>query len=184
MVTSTYGEGHTLQLDHGWDNIPGATVAGYQYLPEFIYNQLYCIAAIPYPEDLQLVHVTRASLIAYTSRKKGTLAVVDFVEKFGANPVGIYKRIDEMDARYGYASQMYLAGEYGEAGDILFDLLGQFTEVEDDLMEARDRAFLWIYFAEWSGVTATGTLCGVALWSLMIRRRLYRHVGTTRPGRS
>jgi len=181
MVTSTYGEGHTLQLDQGWDNIPGATVSGYQYLPEFIYNQLYYIAGISYPEDLQLVHVTRGSLIAYHNRKQGTLAVVDFIEKFGANPAKIYERIEQMDARYGNATEIYLEGEYEEAGDTLYGLLEEFTEVEDDLMEIRDRAFLWIYFIEWSSVTAAGAFCGVALWSLMIRRRLYRYVGTTRP---
>lgn len=182
MVTSTYGEGRTLQLDHGWDNIPDPTRASYDYLPEFIYNHVYCIAGIPYPEDLQLVHITRTSLLAYPDRKRGTLAVVEFVERFGADLSRVNRRLDTMDSDYGQAADLYLEGEYEASNEILASLLEQFTEVEADLMDAKDRAFLWIYLAEWASVAGVATLGGFALWTLMVRRRLYREVGTTRAG--
>jgi len=180
MVTSTFGEGHTLQLDHGWDNIPGEIRLSYEYLPDYIFNQIFSIGGLPLPEDLNLVHVTRASLISYSDRKRATLAVIEFVERFGADPTAAAELLDSMDRDYDRASRLYLEGEYQEAGDMLFELLDQFTDLEMDLLEAKDRAFFWIYLAEWLGVLGTGIICAVALWTLMIRRSMYREVSTTR----
>jgi len=180
LVTSTYGEGHTLQLDHGWDNIPGDTRLKYKYLQDYIFNQVFCIAGVPYPEDLDLVHVTRASLAAYAQRKKATLSVIEFVEKFGANPSGVGKILENLDSRYARATGLYLSGNYDEAGDELLRLLDEFSKVDSELMAAKDRAFFWIYIVEWTSVLGVGTLCAVLLWSLMVRRSLYRSITTTR----
>ena len=180
MVTSTYGKGHSLQLDHGWDNIPGETRTKYEYLPDYIFNHIFCIAGIPYPEDLEVVHITRASFVAYSDRKKATLAVLEFVERFGANPYEVAERLDMMDSRHSLASQLYLAGEYEEAGDELFHLLDEFTDIETDLMEAKDRALFWIYLSEWAVVVGVSAFCGVALWTLMVKRKLYKSAGLTK----
>ena len=179
MVTSTFGEGHTLQLDHGWDNIPGEIRLTYEYLPDYIFNHIFSIGGIPFPEDLNLVHVTRASFVSYSDRKRGTLAVIEFVEKFGGDPTGVNERLDSMDDRHAQASRLYLEGDYDGAGTLLFELLDEFTDLENELLQAKDRAFFWIYLAEWAGVLGVGILCGVTLWTLMIRRRLYREVATT-----
>jgi hypothetical protein len=179
MVTSTYGEGNTLQLDHGWDNIPGEIRLTYEYLPDYIFNQIFSIAGIPFPEDLLTVHATRASLLAYSDRKRGSIAVIEFVERFGADYSRVEEHLNSMDERYDEASVLYLNGEYERAGDLLFELLDEFTDVESELIEAKDRAFLWIYIAEWTSVLGVGIICGVSLWTLMVRRRLFRDVDTT-----
>jgi hypothetical protein len=36
---------------------------------------------------------------------------------------------------------------------------------------------------EWSSVTSMGLLAGILVWVLMVRRRFYREVGTTRGSR-
>lgn len=179
MVTSTYGEGNTLQLDHGWDNIPGEIRLTYEYLPDYIFNQIFSIGGIPFPEDLIAVHATRASLLAYSDRKRGTIAVIEFVERFGADYSRVEEHLNSMDERYEEASRLYLDGEYERAGDLLFELLDEFTDVESELVEAKERAFLWIYIAEWTSVLGVGIVCGVSLWTLMVRRRLFRDVDTT-----
>lgn len=105
--------------------------------------------------------------------------MIEFVERFGADPSKVGERLDSLDERHDQASRLYLEGEYQAAGDLLFELLDEFTELETDLLEAKDRAFFWIYLAEWTGVLGVGILCGVILWTLMVRRRLYREVQTT-----
>jgi len=40
----------------------------------------------------------------------------------------------------------------------------------------------WIFVTEWLVVSATGLICGFAVWTLMIKRRLYREVKVTRGG--
>ena len=44
----------------------------------------------------------------------------------------------------------------------------------------KQRALFWIYLTEWLAVTAVLLLSGFVLWTLMIRRRLYGEVRSTR----
>jgi hypothetical protein len=50
----------------------------------------------------------------------------------------------------------------------------------EEAVNAKDRALLWVYIIEWLTVLGTSAIVGTILWSLMIRRRLYRQVATTR----
>jgi len=180
MVTSRYGKGRTLQLDHGWDNIPGSTAIEYRYMPDYIFNQVLCIADVPYPKDLETVHVVRDMFIQYEYREKATLAVLEFVERFGANPMKVERRLDSMKVGYRDASSKYLKEDYDGAETRLKELFSEFSVIEEDLMRAKDRALLWIYIVEWTAVSGVSLLCGFLLWSLMVRRRLYKQVSTTR----
>ncbi len=180
MVTSTYGKGHTLQLGHGWDNIPYEARLYYAYLPDFIFNQVLCIADLPYPQDMDLVHTVRKLFIDYEDRKSVTLGFLGFVEEFAINPYRIERRLASVEASRKEAAGDYLAGNYDEARDILRSLLDEFAGIDQDLIRAKDRAFLWIYLVEWASVLGTSMVCAYALWFLMIRRRLYREVESTR----
>jgi len=179
MVTSKYGAGVTLQLGHGWDNVP-LTQTQYPYLPDYVYNCIFCIASLPYPEDFELVHTVRMLLLSYQDRIKITLSVVDFADMMGANTEKIEEDIDALEARYRDTSLIYFQGDYEKAKDELTDLMKAFSAIEVDLMRAKDRALAWIYAVEWCSVFGVSLLCGSVLWSLMVRKRLYREVGTTR----
>ncbi len=180
MVTSTYGEGHTLQLGHGWDNIPDPPRVNYGYLMDFIFNQVFYIADLAYPEDLQLVHALRTLFVSYDDRRKATISVLGFVERFGANPIKAVLKLDNMDVRHADASRMYLTQDYEGAREELISLLDEFSDVELNLMRAKDRALFWIYIVEWTAVSGVSMICGVLVWTLMVRRKLYREVATTR----
>jgi hypothetical protein len=180
MVTSTYGDGHTLQLGHGWDNIPDDPRLHYPYLIDFIFNQVFYIAAKEYPENLELVHSLRVMFISYRDRRKATLSVLEFVEVFGANPRKAVQMLEEMQVRHAEASDLYMTQEYEEAGELLQPLLADFGQVDVELLNAKQRALLWVYIIEWLAVCATSMVTAAVLWSLMIRRRLYREVSTTR----
>ena len=47
-------------------------------------------------------------------------------------------------------------------------------------MKAKDKALLWIFIVEWAVVSATSMVAGSILWTLLVRRRLYKEVGQTR----
>lgn len=180
MVTSTYGDGHALHLGHGWDNIPDEPRYHYAYMIDYIFNQLFYIADLPYPEDLPLVHRIRTMFVSFEDRRKGTMGVVDFVERFGANAVEALQLLDSTEVGHQRANSMYLSGRYEEASDALDGLLDQFTKIDQELMRAKDRALLWVYTIEWVSVLAVTMVCGSVLWILMVRRRLYREVYVTR----
>ena len=52
--------------------------------------------------------------------------------------------------------------------------------VEDEAVKAKNQALLWIYAIEWLVVTGTLMIGGFILWSLMVRRKLYREVDVSR----
>ena len=63
---------------------------------------------------------------------------------------------------------------------MLKDILEGFQALSEESMELKERAFFWIYFVEWLAVSGTLLICVMVLWSLMVRRRLYRQVEVTR----
>jgi hypothetical protein len=59
-------------------------------------------------------------------------------------------------------------------------MVEEMTALNDAALSAKDSAFFWIYLTEWSVVTATTIISGYILHALMMRRRLYRVVRSTR----
>jgi uncharacterized membrane protein len=57
---------------------------------------------------------------------------------------------------------------------------GKLAEADDLAVKAKDTALLWVYVTEWLVVSGALLACGSVLWSLMVRRRLYRQVHATR----
>ncbi len=58
----------------------------------------------------------------------------------------------------------------------VFDDLSQ---AELQVVKIKDNVLIWVYAVEWLTVTATIMLSSFTLWTVMIRRKLYRQVGTT-----
>ena len=52
--------------------------------------------------------------------------------------------------------------------------------MRSEAMKLKDRALFWIYLIEWIAVTGASLLAGFAIWTFMVRRRLYREITTTR----
>jgi len=57
---------------------------------------------------------------------------------------------------------------------------GTLTEIGNDAVRLKDQALFWVYVSEWLTVTAASMLGGVMIWTLMVRRRMYRAVEVTR----
>jgi hypothetical protein len=49
----------------------------------------------------------------------------------------------------------------------------------DLIWRLKDEALFWVYVTEWLVVAGTGMICGFLLWTIMVRRRLYREIQTT-----
>jgi hypothetical protein len=104
---------------------------------------------------------------------------VDFVESFGANPRRILLVVQQCDDAQRNASDLYLRQEFNQAlveAESALDLMSRAEEVAE---QVKDDALLWVYVSEWLAITATSLVCGVLVWALMLRRRLYREVGMT-----
>jgi hypothetical protein len=73
----------------------------------------------------------------------------------------------------------YLERRYDIANEKMGKALQLANQAMDEAELAKGRALTWLYLSEWMATTGVALLSGVALWWLMIRRRLYREVTTT-----
>jgi hypothetical protein len=180
VVSREYGKGMGLHIAHGWDNIPVDTKMKYRYLPDLIFNMLLFVADVPPPSDLAVVHHLRTELIQLGQRKKAAISVLDFADKFGANTAKAEKELFDIDELVQVARKQYILSMYDESLATLTEATRGFTSFEETAIDLKSQALFWTYTVEWITVTATLMLCIQTLWTLMIRRRLYRSIDTTR----
>jgi hypothetical protein len=105
---------------------------------------------------------------------------MEFISRFGANPSKVNEKISEAEevvsrAR-GFFVDLDLVRSLEEADRAMLLL----READGMALQAKQTALFWVYAVEWLAVTATLLLCGFLLWTLMMRRRLYREVSATR----
>ena len=111
------------------------------------------------------------------------LSMINWAESFGANTAALSSRLVDLEMGAGSAVEDYIAQDYAPVMSFLESL---FKEVEGTTMEAvrlKNQALLWVYVVEWLAVSGTGAICGFMLWTMMVRRRSYREVATTRLAR-
>ncbi len=133
------------------------------------------------PEDILVPIRIRRELFEYNHLRSLFVTILEFVEKFGADTGTLYDELLRVDGGIvSEAKNSYMMGEYEEALSGI--RLGN-EEVEilvDKALRARERALLWIFVVEWLAVSGTTMLSGFALWTLMVKRRMYKEVGTSR----
>lgn len=184
LVTGDYGTGRTLQLGHGWHNPPDHVFQNYRYMPDLHYNQLYFLADVSPPEDIELAHRTRELFIDVRVRKSVTIATMDFVDRFGARLDELEDELSKLDPMVREAERSYLSGDFQAAREVLEDVMETYPIIEEKLAKLKERTMMWIYLSEWVVIVSTAMMCGVLVWGLMVRRRLYRAVATTRLARA
>lgn len=179
LVTGEFGRGRTLQLAHGWDNIPHSS-RSWEYLPDYTYHQILFISGVPVPLDLQIAHKARELFVEVRNRRVVTISTLEFMDRFGANIVGAERKFAQLEDQVEEAKRTYLANDPEAAAEELHAVLEQYPDFEAEMVRSKEKALFWIYVIEWCVVSATSTTCGIVVWSLMVRRALYREAETTR----
>jgi hypothetical protein len=138
------------------------------------------VAAVDMPEDPVLVHEVRRTLYQYKMAKIGLISTIEFISRFGANTVPVEQMIAKADGSIVKLGEMYLDLKFEECHHLAEELIVDLYEAGDLAIALKNQALLWIYIAEWLAMTGTLMISGFVVWTLMIRRRLYREMGRTR----
>lgn len=150
------------------------------YALDIIINMLWFSTGRDLPDDPLKLHQYRRLVYDFNIRRSLLLSLLDFAELFGANPRKEYAQLDEIDEVVSDAGSLYLDREYDDAFDTMTEATSQLMELDNEAAKLKDKALLWVYVVEWSVTTAVLLVAGVILWSLMVRRALYREVGATK----
>ncbi len=183
LLSWRYGEGMTWSvaddLDCPWwwgVYKPSEQEYGLDILMNIAYHSL----DRPLIDEVVLVNSVRRSFRRYQQRDSGLTSILAFVENFGASTEGILEAREKLDQDLGNAMDLYLDGRYQEALEASHDAIDGLVSLEEDSIELKNEALMWVHIIEWATVTGTGMVVGVAVYLLMIQRRLFRQVGLTR----
>jgi hypothetical protein len=157
-----------------WYDVP------WEYDYDFGCNIMIYLDRRAVPQDIDIVHLARSEMLAIAGRKSYLMDILEFSESFGANTGAIRSRFGEVDEVMARASEQYIDLRYEdmlETNELIVTLL---EELQAEAMELKDRALTWVYLIEWLSVTFTALVCAFVLWTVMVRRRLYREVNVTR----
>jgi len=177
------GQGSGLVHTPDWTPAWVGEVWNWEYYPDFVCNMLYLAARAEIPPDPLLIHRIREGFYQLSIQRGVVTGLAEFVDTFGANTRVLEDELSEIDEIRRDAMSTYIRQDYEAVLEIVQEAREKLDDAVDLAMELKDRALLWIYITEASAVTATSLICGVILWTLMIKRRLYREVGITRSGR-
>ncbi len=180
LVYWEYGRGSGLAHAPDWTPAWGETVMKWDFYSDYVANMNYLNAGFDIPQNPVLMHQIRDSLRTYVLNRALAVSLMEFVEKFGARVSVGEARLREIADTYKEAQTSFIEQDYDRCMEILVDIDEDFTELSEDLVELKGRALLWIYVVEWLAVSGTAIICGAVLWTIMVRRRLYREVTVTR----
>ena len=172
--------GRTLAFvwDWGGNGITGLYL--WEYWKDFMTRLVYFIARAAIPPDVSLTHTLRGKMSQYSLEKGMVLSLIDFADTFGANTHQLGAKLGEADALRQGVDRLWIEEDFQACLPAMDEALDSLEAVMDEAVNAKDRALLWVYIIEWLTVLGTSAIVGTVLWSLMIRRRLYRQVTTTR----
>ncbi len=180
IVSGMFGEGTTLMIPMGWDNVPRETERSWYYYVDFVLNHAYFLAQVEIPEDIERIHRLRAAFYEYFDHMAMTNGLLDFIDKFGASTRPVERMLSDLTAEKELAEQLYLGEEYGESWESMKKVMEEFDRISEEAVRIKENALMWVYITEWMAVTGTLAVCGSLIWALMVRRKLYREVSVTR----
>lgn len=177
------GNGRALSFTcdlHGFYKGSGIWQDRWTYWIDFVLNLDYFVVGMECPDDPVMMHTIRASFQSYSTRLALIGDFLSFIENFGASTKEVDEKLKAVKAAKKEVDSRYLQEDYPGALEWIEKLEEEFSAAERAAMEAKSRALLWVYLIEYMSVSGALMVAGVAIWSLMVRRRLYRAVGTTR----
>jgi hypothetical protein len=179
LINWQYGKGITWtchdRLVNWWQD-PVANPYGL----DMIMNMILYSNRRKLPDDIEVVHEIRSKIIEFKTRQLLVLATIEFAEKFGANMDPVLEDMGEIFEVRKLADEQYLDQEYVLSRSTYFAAISDLEELNYDAMARKDRAMVWVYLVQWFVVSGTSMVAGFIVWSLMIRRRLYKQVRVTR----
>ena len=179
-----YGEGMTWTLCDNfvnpfWCGIYYGNVEG-DLQTDVLMNIIWYSVGLELPEDPLLVHQMRIRFRDFLARRGLQISLIEFIDRLGANLLPVENLMGKADQVRFEAEELYLEQDYEASAERLDEAHDLLKQASDLALRQKERALLWVYIIEWAAVSGTLMISGLAIYTLMIRRRYYREAVTTR----
>ena len=125
-------------------------------------------------------HQARNQLSSFRTQKLTVYSVLAWADMFGANIIKLSQELTDLDSQIPSAIDSYLEQDYATTISTMETLSIKLGEIGTDAIDLKDQALFWVFIIEWLVVSAAAIIGGVSVWSLMVRRSMYRDAGTTK----
>ncbi|MBU7004541.1 MAG: hypothetical protein HXS50_03170 [Theionarchaea archaeon] len=150
------------------------------YSLDMLMSEFMFAAGWDLPSDVVLLHNLRSRFSTFLATRGYIYSILDFIDKFGASTTPVVDDMKSIAENADEGKRLYLLQEYGESYSIMEVAVEQMEALRADAIRLKDRALLWVYVIEYISVTGVFMLSGFLLWTLMVRRSLYREVTVTK----
>jgi uncharacterized membrane protein len=180
LVWGDFGEGRGYAMTTDWTPFGGSNFLTWKYYPDFGLNLVMFTAGRALPEDLDLIYILRRRIRDFVDIRKTLNAMIDIVDDFGGNIAAVEIGAIDSDEAKKEADKLYFTGEYVKALEGYSQAIELINDKVDEARVIARQALFYVYLIEWAAVTGTFMICGVFIYTVMIRRRMYAEVKTTR----
>jgi len=108
------------------------------------------------------------------------ISLLAFIDGMGGRVLPLENRMRDAGGIRREADEQYVLQDYEASLNTIKDANLELEDIERAAVKAKAAAMTWVWAVEWMVVTATLMIAGMVVWTLMVRRGLYREVGTTR----
>ena len=174
------GKGSSYAMMADWTPAGGVDFLRWEYYADYTLNVMMYITGGKLPDDPILAYQARQLMADFRNLRQTLDALVEFASKFGANMAAAEIIVGEAEDAKDVAERSYVEGEVRRAIDELKSAMEILDEASEKAYKLKDEALLWVYVTEWLVVASTGMICGFILWTVMVRRSLYREIDQTK----
>ncbi len=173
-------KGRSTALVYDWGGNGVTDFYRWEYWRDVVARWFYLPVDAEIPTDVQLTHNLRQMMTDYGVQRGITISMLEFADLMGANVGKIERELGSVNALRKRTDELWIQGEFQQCRNELEEVLEMLTTVNAQALAAKESALLWIYITEWTAVTGTLCAAGSLVWTLMIRKSMYREVRTTR----
>ncbi len=131
------------------------------------------------PADVLVVHRMRSQFVQYRVKMSLLVSLTEFAQKFGADSGQMGRILSPIVDMAEQAEESYLSQDFEGCQELMDSVFSELSRAELEVVEIKERVLMWIYLSEGLVITGTFMISGFLLWTVMIRRKLYRQVETT-----
>ncbi len=177
------GKGRFFASAGGFRGVSGwCQFYNWDHYSDFVCNLQYFLAGLTPPSDLELLDATRAAFEDVYNQRQILISTLDFIAKFNADTRKADLKVEEALNSLEKARESFADLELSRSKELAEISYEKLEEAYHLALGAKDDAIFWIFVTEWLVVSGTSMVCAFVIWTLMVRRRLYKETGITRGG--
>lgn len=180
LAYADYGSGRSLGFMTPFEVLDNPNVEEWGFFDDMCANMVYFSVRLELPSDPSLVHELRRLFRIYHDERLLFLSMVEFVDRFGVSTTKLESLLDEVEAVRSSSYSAYISQDFAGSSEYMKQALDMMKAGQGMAVEVKNAALFWVFVVEWFVVTASLMVTGSMVWMLMVRRRLYRAMGTTR----